>query len=91
MKGNAIARIIIYSILILVLVGILIAVLGASNYFTINFGGNGGTPVVGTLNLPASDVRDLEINWASGSITIIRGDVDEILVQEIANDEIKKP
>ena len=91
MKGNAIARIIIYSILILVLVGILFAVLGASNYFTINFGENHGTPVIGTLNLPASDVRNLEINWASGTITIIRGDVDEILVREIANDEIKKP
>lgn len=89
MKGNAIARIIIYSILILVLVGILVAILGANNY--INFGGNGGTPVVGSMNVDASDVRNLEINWASGNIIIIRDEIDEILVEEIANGEIKDP
>lgn len=91
MKSNAIARIIIYSVLVLVLVGILFAVLGGKNFFTVNFGGNNGTPVIGSLTLPSSDVRNLEINWASGSISITRGDVDEILVEEIANGEIKTP
>lgn len=90
MKGNAIARIIIYSILILVLIGILVVALGANNNY-IKFGGNGGTPVVGSTALPAFNISSLEINWASGSITIIRDDIDEILVEEIANGEIKNP
>ena len=89
MKGNAIARIIIYSVLILVLIGILVVALGANNYF--KFGTSGGTPVVGSMNVDESDVRNLEINWASGNITIIRDDIDEILVEEIANGEIKDP
>ena len=45
MKGNAIARIIIYSILILVLIGILVVALGANNYF--KFGTSGGSPQSG--------------------------------------------
>lgn len=86
MKRNAIARIIIYSILILVLVGILAAALGAGS-FMFHFS-SGGEVVEGGFSLPAADIRNLEIEWAAGSITIVRGETEDIVVEESASGEM---
>lgn len=87
MKRNAIARIIIYSILILVLAGILAAALGVGT-FMFQFGGSGGEVVEGGFSLPAADIRNLEIEWAAGSITIVRGETEDIIAVESAQGEI---
>ena len=86
MKRNAIARIIIYSILILVLTGILAVGLGAGA-FMFHFS-SGGEVVEGGFSLPAADIRNLEIEWAAGSITIVRGETEDIVVEESASGEM---
>lgn len=86
MKRNAIARIIIYCILILALTGILAAALGAGS-FMFHFS-SGGEVVEGGFALPAADIRNLEIEWASGSITIVRGETEDIVVEESASGEM---
>ena len=77
MKTNAIVRIILYSLLLLLLVGILLAGIGF-NLFTVNFRSDSVVqegPIVsdesvtmGAVN--AQRISNLEIAWAAGSITI---------------------
>lgn len=90
MKRNAIARIIIYSILILVLVGILAAALGVGT-FMFQFGSGGTTVTEGKFSIPEADINNLEIEWVAGSITIVRGETNEIIAVESAQGEIKDP
>lgn len=96
MKGNAILRIVLFSLAILVLIGILIAgfatgfVLnnlgditdGLVHYFTfdeeVDFG-----DVAPVADFDPSEIRDIEIDWAAGSITIIPSDTaNKITVSE---------
>lgn len=80
MKRNAIGRIVIYSIIILLLLGILAAGLGIGTYtFRI---GHSGNYISGSSSVEASKVDNLHIEWASGTITILRGDTDEITFTE---------
>lgn len=90
MKRNAIARIIIYSILILVLVGILAAALGVGT-FMFQFGSGGTAVTEGKFSIPEADVDNLEIEWIAGSVTIVRGETDEIIAVESAQGEIEDP
>ena len=93
MKKNAIVRIVIWSIVILVLVGILIAGISL-NLFTIRH--TAGTTVVENVvvdgeavsEVPVT-VRDICIDWAAGSITIAPGDVDTITFSETPVSNIK--
>lgn len=77
MKANAITRIIIYSIIILLLVGILCTCLGLGT-LTFDLGLSDGTAVIGEVSVNAADVRDLEIDWASGSVRIQVADTEDI-------------
>ena len=86
MKKYAVLRIVLFSIAILVLVGILIAGLSAgisSGHFSISLG---NTPIDGTAassgSVSADEVRNIEIEWAAGSITIQPGDTDVITFSE---------
>lgn len=97
MKQNAIIRIVLFSITILVLLGILLAGIGARYYMTafhtsgisdiVNFAGMTGGTVAASGRVDASAVRQIEIDWAAGSITIVPGDTDRI---EFAETEVKE-
>lgn len=93
MKTNAIIRIVLFSIAILVLGGILAG--GILLYtFSVNtdwtqvsefVGGfiesNDGT-AASSGEVSPSDVKNIEIDWTSGSVTILRADVDTISFAE---------
>ena len=80
MKTNAIVRIILYSLLLLLLVGILLAGIGF-NLFAFNFRSDSVVqegPIVSDENVTmgavnAQKISNLEIAWAAGSITIRPG------------------
>lgn len=82
MKNNAIARIVIFSLVILLLLCILLAGLGVGA-FVINIGHSGsGDYITGSSSAAASQVSKLDIDWASGSITIRTEDTDTITFTE---------
>lgn len=93
MKTNAIVRIVLFSIAILVLGGILVG--GMLLYtFAVNTDWNNVSEFVGGFfattdgtvasvgELSAAEVKNIEINWTSGSVTIQRADVDTISFAE---------
>lgn len=93
MKTNAIVRIVLFSIAILVLGGILTGSMllytfaantdwsEVSNYVGEFFATTDGS-VASTGEVKASAVKNIEIDWTSGSVTIQRGDVDTISFAE---------
>lgn len=99
MNRNAVARIIIYTILILVLLAILLVGLGVklfsiddvmiseNSFVSQMLTGERDTHLDDTTSssrgtADASVVRNLDIEWVSGSITITYGDVTEIMFDE---------
>lgn len=85
MKTNAIVRIVIYSLVILLLVGILLTCFGIGTFsFNIN---NVGIEdmTTGGSSVDASQVSKLQLDWAAGSITIRTADTDEITFTESGN------
>ena len=85
MKKSIIARIVVYSVLILVLGGLLIGglTMGGIPLFFFgddNYSGEQTEAHEGAVS--AADVRDLDISWASGSVTIVPGDTDRIRFSE---------
>lgn len=92
MRKNAIIRICTYSLLILVLLGLVCTVLLGQNWFPTDrrFDSGdliqtGGQPTA----LSAKDIHSIQIDWAWGDITIRPGDTDEILVAEEAPSNAK--
>lgn len=96
MKTNAIVRIVVFSLAILMLLGILVAVLAFNMYIV-----NGRVyfeneelveePVemINTKNVTAQ-VKNIEIEWAAGSITIQPDDsVSDITIQEFCRADSK--
>ena len=88
MKRNAIARIVIYSVLVVVLTGILLVGILA-NGFSIDFGSSGGTTVESEVSVDAKDIKNLDIVWACGAITINVADTDQITFKETAPENCK--
>lgn len=84
MKTNAIVRIVIFSIVILVLLSILGAGIAASQFIArwdSSFTSSEGTASsTGTVN--ADEIRTLSIEWAAGTITICPSDVSTITLTE---------
>ena len=81
MKRNAIVRIILFSLIIAVLVGILLTGIGVRLYtFQVDHTTENYTHGAGQI--PAQEVRDIEIEWASGSITLETADTDVITFHE---------
>lgn len=87
MKTNAIVRIIVYSLLAIVLTGVLLAGLGMGSF--INLPHSGNTLVDGEASIDAAQIRELDIDWAAGSITVITADIDQIVITESGEFEEK--
>lgn len=84
MKRNAIARIVIYSIVIFLLVALLLAGLEAGTLaFHLSFGS--GDYQTGSGSVSAGSVRNVKIEWASGDITIRTEETDAITFTEEGN------
>ena len=79
MRRNAIARIIVFSIIAVVLTGILITGLGGGLYLTVH---HSGTVATGDVEIEPNRVSKIEITWAAGTVTIKSGDTDKILISE---------
>lgn len=97
MKTNAIVRIILFSLAIVILASILFIGIGLRIY-SIDFSNFVLTTEVGaemtdgtvgnTGSLPASQIRELEIDWVAGSITIVPDEkTDKITFCEYGNDD----
>lgn len=76
MKTNAIIRIVLFSLAIIVLGGILLAGIGLNMYsFDFSFGKGSSGISDGTVgaqgSVPADRVRNIEIDWVAGTITLI--------------------
>lgn len=87
MRTNAIVRIVLYSIAILILVSILAGCL-LLNTFIVNtdwepffVSENTGT-LASAGYVSADEIKNIRIDWAAGSISIVPGDVDNILFSE---------
>lgn len=85
MKANAIVRIVIYALIIVLLTGILLAGLGIG-MFTFRIGTATGTVVENEASVSADAVKKLEIDWAAGSIRIETAETDTISFCEITSD-----
>lgn len=90
MKANAIARIVIYSLLILIFAGILLAGIGIGS-LTFHIDSGSGTVVKNEASVNAENVKNLEIDWAAGSIRIETADTDIITFRESADGDIEHP
>ncbi len=88
MKANAIVRIVLYSLVILVLTGLLLAGLGVGQ-FAFFIGSDRGTAVEKEASVSAEQIRNLEIDWAAGTIRIVSSNTDEIYFQETASGQAK--
>lgn len=81
-KAEPIVRIMIFSIVVLLLLGVLLTGLGIGS-FTMNLDmGTSGSFISGSSTVNAEDVEDLSIEWASGFITIQTADTDSITFSE---------
>lgn len=87
MKRNAIVRIILFSLTIVILLGILITGLSANflSYITISDDETATLGSAGSVN--AAEVSNISIEWAAGNIRIEPGDVTEITFAETVADE----
>lgn len=82
MKSEAILRIVIFSIVIVILLAVLAVGLGVGTFVAnIDFGGSADY-ITGEGSVGAADITKLEINWASGNITIQTADTDRITFSE---------
>lgn len=82
MKSNAIFRIVLFSVAIVILLGILCVGIAAGLYMAdFNFSEQGGT-ISSSGSVPANEIRNISIEWAAGSITFLRDDVDTITFSE---------
>lgn len=89
MKSNAITRIVLFAVAIVLLLGILIvgicgyAFFRNSNWsFNLGSGGIEGGTVASSGSFRADEIRNLQIQWADGSVTVQAGDVEEIIISE---------
>lgn len=81
MKTNAIVRIVIYSIVLLLLVALLLAGLGIGT-FMFQYNGGSSNYITGEGTVVAEQIEKLQIDWAAGSINIVTADTDVITFTE---------
>ncbi len=96
MKNNALIRMILYSVALIVLLAIFIAgmtgdLLGDLNLsfggFSVHLGDDPNTPGTASSNgqVSAEETESIHVQWAVGSVTIQTGDVEEIQFSETGN------
>ena len=94
MRTNAIVRIVLYSLAILVLISILAGVLLLKTFIvdtdwgTVFTSENDGT-VSSVGSVSASEIQNIQVEWAAGTITLESGDVTEITFSETSGLEEK--
>lgn len=88
MKANAITRIVLYSVLALLLIGLLVSGIAANSYI-FTFGTDSGTTVEGEATFDIAQIKKLEIDWAAGSVQILVADTDHITVSEVRPESCK--
>lgn len=88
MKTNAMVRIILYTLTIVLLVFLLCVGLGLRE-FAVDLDHGSGTTVEYEASVEAESAERIEINWAAGSIHIKREDVSRIIFREVAQEEIR--
>lgn len=81
-KQNAIIRIVIFSIVIILLLGLLAAGLGGKYYLARFTASSSSANIASRGEVDASKVRNLDIQWVSGSVTVQPGDTDAIIFSE---------
>lgn len=89
MKRNAIARIIVYSLIVLALTSFLIAGI-LSNGFVFSLHSSSGTVVDYEARVDAAPIEEISINWVGGTVVIKAEDVDHIIFRETCPNPIKK-
>ncbi len=82
MKCNAITRIVCYSIVFFLLLGLLVMGI-RSNGFSFEWSIGDGTQVEGEMTFDAANIRKIAIDWAAGSVDIRASDTDQIIVSEV--------
>ena len=92
MKNNAVVRIVIWSIVLLVLSGTLTGLILDERYLSDYTPAADAVPLATTpgqilpnneiLTQPADTIREIEINWVAGDIVIMATDVTEITISE---------
>lgn len=87
MKRNAIARIVIYSFLILFLTAILLGVIAADLFSFRQL--NGSAVTEGEVTFEAAQIEELSIDWAAGNVDIQITDTDQITLRETAPEDCK--
>lgn len=71
MKGNAIVRIICYSLIAVILTGVLCLGIRAENWnLAFHLGGNSGEPIQGELQVDAAKIENIEIEWVAGDVKL---------------------
>lgn len=99
MKKSAIARIVIWSVVALVLTGFLIGVLifRESPNAPIIFGKEQGYNysnekeyTVGAVELPMTEFTSISVDWISGNVYVLAYDGDTVKIEEASNDVIEE-
>lgn len=71
MKTNAIVRIVCYSLVALLLTGVLVIGIGAEDWgLVFHLGGSSGEPISSEITVEASKIRNIEIEWVAGDVSI---------------------
>ena len=71
MKSNAIVRIVLFSLVIIILVGILLAGLGFKMFSALTFRNEEPGSATGNMgSVEASSIRNIKIEWLAGTITV---------------------
>ncbi len=88
MKTNAIVRIILFSLVFLILSCLLAVGLLAGNY-SVFFHSESGTVAKDEVFVDPGQIKNLEIDWAAGSVRIVSSDTDQISFQESSSGQEK--
>ena len=98
MKRSAIARIVIYSIVAVILTSILVAGLTQNlSWETLfSFAGsyqyeNSDRYLTGPAQIPADSIREVEVDWISGQVNILCTDEDTIQLTETSSHTLSAP
>lgn len=99
MKKSAIARIVIWSVVAVVLTGILIGTLifRENPNAPIIFGEEQGYKyesadeyTVGPSKLPAESITSISVDWISGNVFVLAYDGDTVIIEEASHDDIEE-
>ncbi len=89
MKRNAIIRIVISSLVAIALVCGLIVELNPERIPMVFYIGGSGITVEGEVSLDATQIKNLEVDWAAGGVEIRTADTDKITISEVTPDNCK--